>query len=81
LMPGAVVVHLGAWFAVTTFPLALRWHAAIAAYQCAVFAWFLWDVARQLKRRQGWIFQRLVDQRSGNHLVVTRDDAGLDVLG
>jgi hypothetical protein len=83
-LPGAVVFHLCAWLAVVRWPDALvtrGGHVVLGLYQLGVFAWFLRRGVLSLRRRQGWIFQRLVEQRRGEHVVIRRGEHGIDTVG
>lgn len=83
-MPASFVFHLVCWWMIGRWPevfLTDKWHVALGAYQVVVFGWYLWRGIPLIRRRQGRIFQRLVDQREGEHITVKKDESGMDIIG
>lgn len=65
-MPLAVGYHLFVWWAITAWPDVLieqRWHLAFASMSVLIGFYYLWEGVHILRRRQGWIVTRYVQER------------------
>ncbi|MBI3943425.1 MAG: hypothetical protein HY326_10470 [Chloroflexi bacterium] len=84
LMPGSILFHFFAWAVINRWPdifIDGHWHVALGIYQVLVGLYYLRQIMPILNRRQGWVFQRLVQQISGENIIFKKDEKGLDIIG
>ncbi|MSP13618.1 MAG: hypothetical protein EXR62_11765 [Chloroflexi bacterium] len=84
LMPASIIFHFLAWVVINRWPdifIDGHWHVAIGIYQILVGIFYLRQVMPILERRQGWVFQRLVQQATGVNILFKKDEKGLDIIG
>lgn len=65
-MPAGVGFHLFAWWLIQTWPdlfIEQKWHVGLAFQSVFIGVWYLYEGIRILRRRQGWIVARYIQER------------------